>query len=288
MLRHSLSVLREKTHGNTGMLIGFTITVIVLLVALSTPWIAPHNPAAVDLTKQFAPQSREYLLGTDFMGRCLLSRLLYGLRLSVFLALVIMLIRLVIGITLGLISGYFGGFPDQLISRLVDLVLAFPDIILALVIVGMLGSGVPNLIFALSILGWAKYTRVIRSTVVSLKEQQFVESTRAIGGRSLYIIWRHILPNSIPPIIPLATLGLGSMVINIGGLSFIGLGVEPGTPELGMLIQEGFAVFPNHLPLLLLPSLLIIFIVIGFTLLGDGFRDIIDPRKKQQFIEGLR
>jgi peptide/nickel transport system permease protein len=288
LFRRSPVIFREKFRGSTRLLVGSAITAAVLLVSLFTPWIAPHGFAAMDLTNQLAPPGREYLLGTDFMGRCLLSRLLYGLRLSVFLASVILLLRVSIGVTLGLISGYCGGLPDQLISRLVDFVLALPDIVLALVIVGMLGPGIPNLILALSVLGWAKYTRIIRSTVVSLKEKQFVESARAIGSGSFYIMWRHILPNSIPPVIPLVTLGLGSMIIHIGGLSFIGLGVEPGTPELGMLIQGGFSVFPNQPHLVLLPSLLIIITVLGFTLLGDGLRDTLDPRKNQLSMEDLR
>jgi peptide/nickel transport system permease protein len=203
------------------------------------------------------------------------------------MASIILLVRVILGVTLGLIAGYFGGILDQLISRIVDFVLVFPDIILAMVLIGMLGPGLSNLILALSILGWSKYARIIRSAVISVKEKEFIENARALGVSETYVMWRHILPNSIFPIIPLTTLGLGSVIISVSGLSFIGLGVEPGTPELGMLIQSGFGVFPSHPQLVLVPSLMIIASVTGFTLLGDGLRDFLDPRKKQLLHGGL-
>lgn len=271
--------LREKAGRNKSILIGSSIIVIMVTIAVSAPLISPHNPSVIDLTNRFAAPSWEYPLGTDSMGRCLLSMLFYGLRLSLAIASIVLLARLALGVTLGLVAGYFGGFLDHIISRIVDLNLIFPDIILALVIIGMLGPTVPNLIMALSLLGWAKYSRIIRSVVVSVREKEFVESARSIGVSEIYIMWRHILPNSIAPIIPMATLGLGGMILNVGGLSFIGLGVEEGTPELGMLIKSGYAVFPNHIHMVLVPSLMIVACVTGFTLLGDGLRDLYDPRK---------
>lgn len=274
-------ILWGKVSSNIGTSVGFLILFLLLLVTLLTPWIVPHDPVQINLAERFVSWSKEYPLGTDFLGRCLLSRLICGLRTSLVLATIILFLRVAIGVTLGLVAGYFGRLFDRAISRFVDFELAFPEIVLALVIVGMLGQGSLTLILALSVVGWSKYTRVIRSVVVSVKERTFVESARAIGGSSLYIMLRHVLPNSIPPIIPMVTLGWGSMIITVGGLSLIGLWVEPGTPELGMLIKEGFAIFPNYPHLVLLPSFVIVISAIGSTLLGDGLRDVFDPRKKR-------
>jgi peptide/nickel transport system permease protein len=275
----SLDALKEMVKSNKGMVSGSIIIALVVLIALLAPVIAPHNPESIDLNNRIGAATWENPLGTDPMGRCLLSMLVFGLRLSLFLAFLILTIRVALGLTLGLIAGYFGGVVDQTISRIIDFELVFPEIVLAMVLSGMLGAGIPNLLLALSIVGWSKYARIIRSTVLSVKEKEFIESTRSLGVSEIYIIWRHILPNSIHPIIPLATLGIGGMIINISALSFIGLGVEPGTPELGIMIKSGFGVFPGHPQLLLVPSLVIILSVTGFTLLGDGLRKLFDPRK---------
>lgn len=271
--------LKRKIGASNEVLIGSSIIVILVIIAISASLIAPHNPYAIDLTNRFADPTWEYPLGTDSMGRCLLSTILYGLRLSLFIASVVLCANVTLGVALGLVSGYFGGIIDHVLSRIVDLNLVFPDIILSLVIIGMMGPTIPNLILALSLFGWAKYSRVIRSIVISVKEKEFVEGARSIGADEIYIIMRHILPNSIAPIIPMATLGLGAMVLNVGGLSFIGLGVEPGTPELGMLVKNGYEVFPSHIQMVLIPSLLIAALTTGFTILGDGLRDRLDPRQ---------
>lgn len=274
---------REGILKNKKILIGSAIIGMVLIIALFAPLIAPHDPEAIDLRNRIAPWTIEYPLGTDYLGRCLLSMLVYGLRLSLFIAAVVLLIRVALGTALGMMAGYFGGTSDRLISRIIDFELVFPDIVLALVLVGTLGPGVPNLILALSIVGWSKYARIIRSTVISVKEKGFVESARSLGASESYIMVRHILPNSIAPLIPMVTLGLGGLLLSVSGLSFIGLGVEAGTPELGMMIKNGFSVFPDHSHLVLVPSALIIICVTGFTLIGDGLRDKLDPRKGNPF-----
>lgn len=264
---------------NWRLLIGMAITLIVVLLSLSAPFIAPHNPQTIDLMNRIASPTSQYPMGTDYLGRCLFSMLVFALRLSLFIAVLVLISRVLLGATLGLIAGYFGGIPDQIISRVIDFELVFPDIVLALVLVGILGPGVPNLVLALSIVGWSKYARVIRSTVVSVKEMGFIESARSLGAGEAYIMWRHLLPNSVAPLIPMITLGLGGILLSVSGLSFIGLGVEAGTPELGMMIKSGFGVFPNHSHLVLLPSLVIIACVTGFTLIGDGLMDLHDPKK---------
>ncbi len=276
-------LLKEGILGNKKILIGSAIIGMVLIIALFAPLIAPHDPEAIDLRNRIAPWTLEHPLGTDYMGRCLLSMLVYGLRLSLFIAAVVLLIRVALGTALGMVAGYFGGTADRLICRIIDFELVFPDIVLALVLVGTLGPGVPNLILALSIVGWSKYARVIRSTVISVKEKGFVESARALGASESYIMGRHILPNTIAPLIPMITLGPGGLLLSVSGLSFIGLGVEAGTPELGMMIKNGFGVFPGHPHLVLVPSALIIVCVTGFTLIGDGLRDQLDPRKGNPF-----
>lgn len=287
MLQRDLEALREKICDNKKLHMGFMVIGIVMFLALFAPLVVPHNPSAIDLTNRISSPTLEYPLGTDYMGRCLLSMLAFGLRISLIIALIVLISRVILGVTLGLIAGYFGGFLDRLITRVIDCELVFPDIVLALVLVGTLGPGIPNLVLALSIVGWSKYARIIRSTVISVKEKGFVESVRALGVSDGYIMWRHILPNSIAPLIPVATLGVGGALLSVSGLSFIGLGVEAGTPELGMMIKNGFAVFPRHPQLVLMPSLLIIACVTGFTLLGDGLRDILDPRKMQHLHDNM-
>ncbi|RQW79498.1 MAG: ABC transporter permease [Methanothrix sp.] len=277
-------VLKEKAHDNKKIIMGFTIIAIMVFIALFAPLIAPHNPESIDLTNRVAAPTQEYPLGTDHLGRCQMSMLVFGLRISLVIAATILFVRVILGATLGLIAGYFGGSLDQLISRIIDFELVFPDMVLALVLVGTLGPGLPNLMLALSIVGWSKYARIIRSTVISVKEKGFIESARALGVSETYIMQRHILPNSITPLIPVMTLGLGGLLLSVSGLSFIGLGVEPGTPELGMMIKSGFEVFPSHPQLVLVPSLMIIACVTGFTLLGDGLSDLFDPRKSSSFI----
>jgi len=287
MLQRDLEALREKIYDHKKLHTGFAIMAIVMFLAIFAPLVAPHNPSAIDLTNRISPPTSEYPLGTDYMGRCLLSMLAFGLRLSLIIALIVLLSRVILGVTLGLIAGYFGGIMDKLITRIIDFELVFPDIVLALVLVGTLGPGMANLVLALSIVGWSKYARIIRSTVISVKEKGFIESVRTLGVSDFYIMWRHILPNSIAPLIPVASLGVGGALLSVSGLSFIGLGVEAGTPELGMMIKNGFAIFPHHPQLVLMPSLLIIACVTGFTLLGDGLRDILDPRKKKHFHGGI-
>ena len=283
MSHRDLDILKENIRGNKKILMGSAIIGIVLLIALLAPLIAPHDPGAIDLKNRIASWTAEYPLGTDYMGRCLLSMLVYGLRLSLIIAAMVLFARVTLGTTLGLIAGYFGGASDRLICRIIDFELVFPDIVLALVLVGTLGPGIPNMVLALSIVGWSKYARIIRSTVISIKEKGFVESARALGVSESYIMRKHILPNSIAPLIPMITLGLGGLLLSVSGLSFIGLGVEAGTPELGMMIKNGFSAFPGHPHLVLVPSAVIVVCVTGFMLVGDGIRDLLDPRKGNSF-----
>ena len=283
MSHRDLDILKENIRGNKKILMGSAIIGIVLLIALLAPLIAPHDPGAIDLKNRIASWTADYPLGTDYMGRCLLSMLVYGLRLSLIIAAMVLFARVTLGTTLGLMAGYFGGATDRLICRIIDFELVFPDIVLALVLVGTLGPGIPNMVLALSIVGWSKYARIIRSTVISIKEKGFVESARALGVSESYIMRKHILPNSIAPLIPMVTLGLGGLLLSVSGLSFIGLGVEAGTPELGMMIKNGFSAFPGHPHLVLVPSAVIVVCVTGFMLVGDGIRDLLDPRKGNSF-----
>jgi peptide/nickel transport system permease protein len=283
MSHRDLDILKENIRSNKKILMGSAIIGIVLLIALLAPLIAPHDPGAIDLKNRIASWTADYPLGTDYMGRCLLSMLVYGLRLSLIIAAMVLFARVTLGTTLGLMAGYFGGATDRLICRIIDFELVFPDIVLALVLVGTLGPGIPNMVLALSIVGWSKYARIIRSTVISIKEKGFVESARALGVSESYIMRKHILPNSIAPLIPMVTLGLGGLLLSVSGLSFIGLGVEAGTPELGMMIKNGFSAFPGHPHLVLVPSAVIVVCVTGFMLVGDGIRDLLDPRKGNSF-----
>lgn len=238
----------------------------------------PNDPTKIDLESRLSPPGPEHLLGTDTLGRCFASRLLYGLRNSLLLAVIVLCFRLIIGIVVGIVSSYYGGLLGGILRRLMDLELAFPRIILAVVIVGVLGPGLFNLTLSLVLVGWSKYARIIGVRVAVLKKREFVEGARSYGAGDLHIILRHILPNAVWTLVPIASLGISSLMIHIGGLSFLGLGLQPGTPELGMIIRDGYAVFPDMAHLVLLPSALITVIVLSLTVISDVVRDTYDPR----------
>ena len=256
------------------------VLLLLAIIAGAAPLLAPEDPGAIHLEKQLLPPGGGHLLGTDTLGRCLFSRLLYGLRNSLLIAAAVLSARVFIGILVGILSTYSPGPLALVLRRLIDLELAFPGIVTPIVIVGMLGPGVVNLTLSLAVVGWSKYARLMGVRVASLKEKEFIEGARSYGTGDLRIIVRHILPNAIWTLAPLVSLGMGGLLIHIGGLSFLGLGLKPGTPELGMIIRDGYAVFPGMAHLVLLPSLLIFIIVLGMTVLSDGMRDVYDPRTR--------
>lgn len=259
-------------------LLGLVIILAVVAVAVFAPYIAPNDPVKVDLAQRLAPPGAQYPLGTDHLGRCLLSRLIYGTRVSLATAALALTAIMLISIPLGTLAGYCGGRVDNAIMRVVDVLLAFPGLILALVIAGTLGPGLLNVMLALSLVWWVGYARVIRGMVLSVKEKEFVLAARACGTCEMGIITRHILPNVLSPVIILATLDMGKLTLAISGLSFLGLGAQPPTPEWGAMLNDGRPYMQVAPQLMVYPGLCIMTVVLAFNLLGDGLRDALDPR----------
>jgi len=258
---------------------GAIIVSLVLLVAILAPLLAPYEPDARDFRSRFAPPSVQHLLGTDNFGRDTLSRIIFGSRVSVQVAVVAVGIALVIGVLLGAVAGFFGGAVDNLIMRLVDVFLAFPPILLALAMVAALGPSAASVTLALGLVYWTAYARVVRSSILALRGEEFVEASLALGASWTRTLFRHMLPNAVGPVIVVATVGMGGAITAEAALSFLGLGVQPPTPSWGSILNTGLQ-FIRQAPFLsTFPGLAIMLTVLGFNLLGDGLRDLLDPRR---------
>jgi peptide/nickel transport system permease protein len=260
--------------------LGAIIILTLAVIAISAPLIAPYPPEEQNLDNRLASPSLLHPMGRDSFGRDILSRVLYGARISLLVGMVVVGISAVIGVLLGLISGYFGGMVDEMIMRAVDILLAFPGILLAIAIVSVLGPGLKNLFFALSLIGWVSYARLTRGQVLKVRELQYIEAARSIGAGNIRIIFHHILPNIISPVIIQATLGVAGVIIAEASLSFLGLGVQPPTPSLGGMLNEGLSHLVDAPQLTLFPGIIISLVVLAFNFLGDGLRDLLDPLKK--------
>jgi peptide/nickel transport system permease protein len=265
--------------------LGMLVILVFLVCAVFAPHIAPRDPLAQDLRATLAPPSSTHRLGTDLLGRDVLSRLIYGARISLLTGIMVVGTAVTIGCTLGSMAGYFGGRMDNVLSRVTDVVLAFPGTILALAIAGMLGPGLFNAMMALAVTGWPSYFRVMRGQVLALRERDFVEAARAAGASDFTVILRHVIPNCLSPIVVMATLGMGGIILAAAGLSFLGLGAQPPTPEWGAMLNEArpFLLRAPHLSVY--PGIAIMLVVLGFNVLGDAMRDVLDPRTRQQRCE---
>ena len=258
---------------------GSLILGLFLLAGILAPVIAPRDPNEVDLTANLLGPGPQHLLGTDVLGRDVLSRLLYGARSTLGLAIPIALAVTAIGVVVGLVAGYFGGWIDTVISTLLNALFALPGLVLTLAILALLGPGRLSLLVALIAAGWASFARIVRGPVIVTRESGYVESARAIGASDLRIIRCHVLPNIVGPIVVLATLDLGTVVLSIAALSFLGLGDRPPAAEWGSMLNDGRVYFRLHPLLMVLPGLCIFLLVLGANLLGDALRDIMDPRR---------
>jgi peptide/nickel transport system permease protein len=252
---------------------------LVLLMALFAPLLAPYNPEDRDFARRFQAPSTEHMLGTDHFGRDTLSRIVLGSRVSVQVGLLSVGLAVVIGVTLGAVAGFLGGWVDSLISRVVDVFLAFPPILLALALVAALGPSVVSVIVALGLVYWTTYARVIRSSILALREEEFVEASRALGASWVRTLFRHILPNALGPLLVVATVGIGNAITAEAALSFLGLGVQPPTPTWGGIVNTGLQFLRQSAFISTFAGLAIMVTVLGFNLLGDGLRDILDPRR---------
>lgn len=266
-------LLRDKL-----AILGLIIMVLFLLTALLAPLLAPYDPIEPTLRDRRQPPSREHLLGTDDLGRDILSRIIYGTRKSLQVGVLSVSLAILVGALFGALSGYLGGWFDTLLMRLMDILMAFPSLLLAIAIVTILGPGLLNMLYAIGIVSIPVYARIVRASVLSVKSEDYVLAARALGTRHSRILFRHILPNCLTPLIVQGTLGIGTAILDAAGLSFLGLGAQPPTPEWGAMLGQGrYAIFSAP-HIVLFPGLAIMFTVLGFNLLGDGLRDALDPR----------
>lgn len=259
-------------------IVGMIILGVFLLCALFAPLIAPYDPLVQRLVLRRQPPSRLHPFGLDDLGRDILSRIIFGAQLSLRVGVLSVSLAIILGTLLGLVSGYLGGWVDNLIMRLMDIALAFPAMLLAIAIVAILGPGLMNMLIAIALVSTPTYARLVRSQVLSVKAQDYILAARAIGVTHSRILFRNILPNSITPIIVQGTLGIATAILDAAGLSFLGLGAQPPTPEWGAMLGEGrFSMFTAP-HIIIFPGLAIMLTVLGFNLLGDGLRDALDPR----------
>ncbi|HPO57538.1 MAG TPA: ABC transporter permease [Anaerolineaceae bacterium] len=263
---------------------GIAVIILVALAAILAPVLTPYDPVSTDLLTRLKPpvplkgSDPAHLLGTDALGRDILTRLVYGARVSLLVGIVSVMISGAIGVSLGLMTGYFGGWFDDIVMRLADIQLAFPFILLMMAVMAVIGPGLRNLIMVLGVTGWVTYARLARGQVLSLREKEFIEAARSIGAGHMRIIFRHILPNALGPIIVIASFAVASTIISEATLSFLGLGVKPTTPTWGMMLSEGREYVRQAWWLTTLPGLCIAITVLGINLLGDWLRDVLDPR----------
>lgn len=255
------------------------VILLVMLVGIFAPLVASHDPLEQDILNKYSGATWEHPFGTDNLGRCIYSRVVYGVRTTVFLSLLTMACTIIIGTLLGFISGFFKGIVDEVIMRICDIMLSFPSQVMILAIVGILGVGIENVIIANIAIKWAWYARMIRGIVVKYRHKNYLLYSTAIGSSKSFIMFRHLLPNVFDEIVILATLDMGWVIISISTLSFLGLGVQPPTPEWGAMLSEAKNVMLTNPMQMLPPGLAILILVACFNLLGDSVRDIFDPKE---------
>lgn len=276
------SLFLWRFRNNTKAMLGLIIVVTLLLIAIFAPFLAPKDPLDGTLSDSLAGPSREYLLGADKNGRDVLSRLIYGSRVALGGALAVVLISEVIGVPLGIWAAYKGGWVDEVVMRLFDMMLAFPPLLLSFAVVAAFGPSLRNVVMALGILYVPFIARVVRSVALVQKEMAYTEAAEAMGYGQWRIIFRHILPNCISQVIVVSSLDLAYAMLDIAALSFLGLGVQPPTPDWGTMLSEGRAVLLTSPHVAIFAGVAIVIAVVGFNLLGDGLSDVLDPRQREK------
>lgn len=271
-------MLQRFLHNRAAM---FTVAIVLLtaLVGIFAPFIAPNNPYETDILNKFAGFSAEYPLGTDNLGRCILSRMIYGIRPTLGLAVLTMLGTIGLGALMGLLAGYFRGIPEEIIMRTVDVMLSFPSQIMVFAVVALLGINVQNVILANVFIKWAWYARMIRTGVMQHRDRNFVQFSRCVGTPERFILFRHLVPSIAADLAVLASLDVGWAIINISTLSFLGLGVQAPTPEWGAMLNEAKNVLTSNPTQMIVPGVAIVILVSAFNLMGDALRDVLDPKE---------
>ena len=278
--RRSADIWRRLKKNKLAML-ALVVIIIIVLVAIFADYIAPYDYDKQSLSEAFTYPCREHLLGTDNFGRDILSRIIYGGRISLLVAVAAVSFGLVVGGILGSVAAYFGGTVDAAIMRCLDVIMAIPGFLLAISISAALGSGVMNTAIAIGVGSVAPLARIVRGTAISITGQEYMEAARACGARNFRIIFTHLIPNSLSQFIVQGTLRIGESILQISSLSFIGLGVQPPTPEWGSMLANGREFIRSFWPIVTFPGVAIVITMIAFNLLGDGLRDALDPRLKQ-------
>ena len=272
------ALLREP-----GTALGLFMVASLLLAGLLAPWLPLDDPTKINLPERLLPPSPEHLFGTDHLGRDSFSRMIYGARMTLLAAAATLALSMTIALAVGTLSGFYGGWPDTALMGVVDLLLAFPSLILALAVAGALGPGLLNVLLAVGAVWWVGHARIIRGITLGAREMEYVTAARVTGAGNLRIILRHIAPNILGPIVVLASLDIGWIILGIAGLSFLGLGAQPPTPEWGAMLNDARPHLQTAPRLLQLPGAAIFVAVLGFNLLGDSLRDLLDPRLRRPY-----
>jgi peptide/nickel transport system permease protein len=261
--------------------VGAAIVLVMALAAIVGPSMSPFDPSHQELSLRLAGPTWRHPFGLDELGRDILARILAGARISFFVAIVVVTVSAGVGTLLGAVAGYFGGVLDDVISRVTDTLLAFPGLLLAIALVAVLGPSLRNVLFALTIIGWVGYARLVRGQVLRAREFEYVHAARALGARTSRMLLRHIVPNALPAVVVQATLGMAGAIIGEAALSFLGLGVQPPTPSWGTMLNGGRAHLLDAPHLTLFPGFAIALLVLGFNFVGDGLRDFVDPKRRR-------
>jgi len=271
---------RSRLLRNPVAMAGGAVAILLILVAVAAPYVAPYDPIHQDLANSLAGPSIKHLAGTDVHGRDIFSRIIHGTRISLRIGFLGMLLGCVVGVILGLVSGYYGGWADTIIMRLMDVQLAFPGLLVAICIIAIIGPGLENVILAVGIFSVPLFARVTRGQILSLKEQEFIVAARMMGAQDGRIMLSHLLPNAVAPLLVLCTLRIATAILTAASLSFLGLGAQPPIPEWGAMLSDGRAYLSIAPHVATTPGLAILITVLSFNLLGDGLRDALDPRLK--------
>jgi peptide/nickel transport system permease protein len=259
---------------------GFVLLVVVVLVAILAPWISA-DPIAQDLANRLKPPSGQFLLGTDQLGRDVWGRVAHGAGISLQIGVMVTALSVLIGVVIGLMAGSFGSFWDNTLMRFTDVFFAFPGLILAMAISAALGPSLNNVVIAVALVNWPSYARLVRAQAMALREREFVEAARALGSSQARVAWRHVLPNTLQPVLIQASFDIGQAILTAAGLSFIGFGAQPPTPEWGAMVSETRTFISNAPWASSAPAVAILIAVLAFNLIGDGLRDALDPRSRR-------